>query len=203
LDDTAFKSLAIQDDLRQLLLLTLDEKAASIPPTINTEKAKTILPILRKLINSYFDQEEIADLSFDMGIDLQNITAANANKGGQIRDLLSYADRHDRLAELIATAQEHRPQITWPQELQLTEPSLPLIAAALRRIDSLVTLRNKSIIGHGYQGVSEAIIMRDYYPSAESERATPIEDMAIICRALNLSTRNPFRHICTFILEIL
>ena len=58
----------------------------------------------------------------------------------------------------------------------------------------LVPLRNFSIIGHGYRGASEEIIIQEYNSDPSDQLLSPVEDMAIICAALDISTVNPFRN---------
>ncbi|MCP4535570.1 MAG: response regulator [Chloroflexi bacterium] len=60
---------------------------------------------LRQTLETKFDQEEIQDLCFDMGIDFQDLPS----EGKKAREVVAYCQRHDRLKELTANIIRLRP----------------------------------------------------------------------------------------------
>ncbi len=65
------------------------------------------LPQLRDLITRYFNDSELRDLCFDLGIDYENL--GGDNKAAKARELVGYGQRHGRLAELEAACRSLRP----------------------------------------------------------------------------------------------
>jgi len=58
-----------------------------------------------------------------------------------------------------------------------------------------VPLRNASIIGHGFRGVSKNIILEEYNDADTDVEYNPVQDMALICGVLNIPLVNPFRDV--------
>jgi len=80
-------------------------------------------------------------------------------------------------------------------------------AALLDRVnafDRLVELRHRTIIGHDFEGVSEALILEHYKGSAKPDgtRRTPLEGLAEIMGMLKVNVRqNPYEAIAAFMVE--
>ncbi len=74
------------------------------------------LPKLRKLIDRYFDEEELKTLCFDLNVDYDGLPAKG--KGGKARELVTYCERNGILDDLIQECQESRPKADWKQEVQ-------------------------------------------------------------------------------------
>ncbi len=202
LKDT-FSSLAVRPDLRHFVLDTLEYRAGlTIRPIDDPDQRAEQLKQLRLILNDHFSLGELADLCFDLGIDCDDLPGHT--RSDKARELVEYSVRHGFLAELLTACQERRPRAPWG-EIQTVEAvdsvSFATVCAALRRIDRLVPLRNASIIGYGYRGVSEEIIMREYNSDSAEAMLSPVEDMAIICTALDISTVNPFRDIRDLIVQ--
>lgn len=53
---------------------------------------------LRDFIDRYFDDNELRDLCFDLGIDYQNLSGDN--KSAKIRELIMHCERYGRYQEL-------------------------------------------------------------------------------------------------------
>jgi hypothetical protein len=65
------------------------------------------LPQLRDFITRNFNDSELRDLCFDLGIEYENL--GGDNKSAKARELVAYCQRHTRLAELEATCRRLRP----------------------------------------------------------------------------------------------
>ncbi len=79
------------------------------------------LPQLRDLITRYFNDSELRDLCFDLGIDYENL--GGDNKTAKARELVGYGQRHDRLAELEAACRRLRPNAFIVGHGPVTEPA--------------------------------------------------------------------------------
>jgi nucleoside phosphorylase len=66
---------------------------------------------LRDLLTAQFNIEELQDLCVDLGIDYENLSGQG--KGGKARELIAYAQRRNRMDDLIARARALRPQAEW------------------------------------------------------------------------------------------
>lgn len=66
---------------------------------------------LRALIIKYFNESEIQNLCFDLGIDFDILTGRG--KGDKARELIAYCHRHQRLKGLVEKCAEIRPRISW------------------------------------------------------------------------------------------
>jgi hypothetical protein len=198
-----FSSLAVRADLRHFMLDTLEFRAGLVVQTANdTNQNAEQLKQLRLILNEFFNSSELQNLCFDLGIDFDDL--AGESKSDKARELIEYSLRYGFLAELVTACHERRPKAPWWEECPvetIDTANFVTLCAALRRIDRLIPLRNASIIGHGYRGVSEEIIVQGYNSGSDDQLFSPVEDMAIICTALNISTVNPFRNIRDLILN--
>jgi VIT1/CCC1 family predicted Fe2+/Mn2+ transporter len=76
---------------------------------------------LQELLDQRFNFEEIRQLTFDMGIEYEDL--AGENKKTKVRELIIYLQRRNRLEELVSIASKHRPQIDWMRAVQEISPS--------------------------------------------------------------------------------
>lgn len=76
------------------------------------------------------------------------------------------------------------------QQLDEIKESLVL----LERIECLASLRNKTILAHGFQGVSHEIILQAYPDGFD-----PLADMQTLCKTLGGVGENPFQKIADFL----
>ncbi|WP_420631315.1 hypothetical protein [Candidatus Leptofilum sp.] len=70
---------------------------------------QSVLTALRHIMSDRFSQDDLQNLAFDMGIDLDDLPAVT--KSGRIRELILYCKRHGRIAELRQTAYALRPDL--------------------------------------------------------------------------------------------
>jgi hypothetical protein len=66
---------------------------------------------LRKKITQYMDNEEIATLCFDLGIEYDNLKGTE--KESKVRELVSFCNRSGKLNSLTALCQSMRPNVSW------------------------------------------------------------------------------------------
>jgi hypothetical protein len=88
--------------------------------------------------------------------------------------------------------------VSLPPELDLNR--LKDIYAILERIEQMGNLRNKTILAHGYAGVSIDII-REAYDTNQPVTQWPLDGLKELCQALNIPLPNPFAKIRDFILS--
>ena len=65
------------------------------------------LPSLRDILVTYFNDSELRDLCFDLGIEYENL--GGDNKSAKARELVAYCQRHDRLPDLETACRRLRP----------------------------------------------------------------------------------------------
>jgi len=83
------------------------------------------LPQLRDFITRYFNDSELRDLCFDLGIEYENL--GGDNKAAKARELVAYCQRHGRLAELEDTCRRLRPTTAPETGREATPPTTPSI----------------------------------------------------------------------------
>jgi hypothetical protein len=91
--------------------------------TISTTK-------LRQILIDYFDESELQNLTFDLGVDYENLPGKS--KGDKARELIAFLDRRSRIHELVQICYQLRPKAPWPTDfdketniLQAQPPSPP------------------------------------------------------------------------------
>lgn len=67
------------------------------------------LPRLRQILGQYFSDSELRDLTFDLGIDYENIPGNT--KTDKAREVILYLQRQKRLQELISWITSQRPDV--------------------------------------------------------------------------------------------
>ena len=65
------------------------------------------LPKLRDILVTYFNDNELRNLCYDLGIDYENL--GGDAKSGKARELVDYCRRYDRLPDLEAACRRLRP----------------------------------------------------------------------------------------------
>jgi len=83
------------------------------------------LPQLRDFITRYFNDSELRDLCFDLGIEYENL--GGDNKSAKARELVAYCQRHGRLTELEDTCCRLRPTTAPETGREATSPTTPSI----------------------------------------------------------------------------
>lgn len=76
--------------------------------TISTNK-------LRQILIDYFDESELQNLAFDLGVDYENLPGQS--KGDKARGLIAFLERRGRLSELVQACHQLRLNAPWEGEL--------------------------------------------------------------------------------------
>ena len=66
---------------------------------------------LYELLDAYFDDSELRELCFKLCVDYDEL--AGTNKKDKARELISYLERRERMADLVATGHRLRPNAPW------------------------------------------------------------------------------------------
>ena len=69
---------------------------------------------LRQILNDYFNESELQNLAFDLGVDYENLPGKA--KSDKARELIAFLDRRGRLAELVQRCHQLRPNAPWPTD---------------------------------------------------------------------------------------
>jgi hypothetical protein len=81
-------------------------------PTAANRPAPAVPPVtLREKLIGVFNDAELRDLCFDLGIDYESL--GGEGKASKVRELIGYCERHGRLSDLLAHARQKRPHIEW------------------------------------------------------------------------------------------
>jgi cellulose biosynthesis protein BcsQ len=64
---------------------------------------------LRSLLVEYFNEEELRDLCFTMGIDYESLPGEGMK--GKTREILTFLERHNRIPELVEVVRDSRPDL--------------------------------------------------------------------------------------------
>lgn len=81
----------------------------SQPVTLPTQVAGIPLASLRQALTERLDREELANLAFDLGIDLDSLP--DSGTSGRVRELLEYVYRRGELERLVMLLKQRRPDI--------------------------------------------------------------------------------------------
>jgi tetratricopeptide (TPR) repeat protein len=73
---------------------------------------KVSLGELREILKGYFDDDELHDLCFDLGVDYEVLPGQA--KGAKARELVAHCYRHGLIPKLIRTGSQYRPHAPWP-----------------------------------------------------------------------------------------
>lgn len=68
---------------------------------------------LRTTLETYFNDEELRTLCFDLTVDYDNL--GGEGKAGKARELIAHLDRHGTIHDLLVRGMELRRQVSWPR----------------------------------------------------------------------------------------
>jgi len=88
-----------------------------------TKPPRVDLSGLREILSTYFDDGELRDLCFDLGVDHDNLGVEG--RGNKARELLSYLKRRGRISELLETGKRLRPDVPWDDVIKATSSGSP------------------------------------------------------------------------------
>jgi len=78
---------------------------------------------LRQNLDEYFNETELRNLCFDMGIDYEGLSSGG--KADKARELIAHCGRHGRVDELERRCRELRPSVPWTDRPQPSAITLP------------------------------------------------------------------------------
>lgn len=81
------------------------------------DKAETTIPInkLRQILIDCFNESELQNLVFDLGIDYENLPGKS--KEDKTRELIAFLERRGRVSELVRVCYQLRPNLPWEEAL--------------------------------------------------------------------------------------
>ncbi len=79
---------------------------------------------LHQRLTICFNEKELYDLCFDMGVDYEGLPGKG--KAGKAREFVAYLDRRGSIAELLRRCSERRPDVSWASALEVVGNSLTL-----------------------------------------------------------------------------
>ena len=90
-----------------------DASSGFAPPSPKQESsASSLSPTeLRQKLITYFNNSELHDLCFDLGIDYESL--GGGTRDATVRELILYLQRRDRLGEMIDLCRKMRPSVDW------------------------------------------------------------------------------------------
>lgn len=77
-----------------------------------TSLGREDLADLRRKLNEAFNETDLQNICFDLGIDYENLSGDN--KLDKTRELLEYHDNRGTIPDLIEVLKKERPKISWP-----------------------------------------------------------------------------------------
>jgi hypothetical protein len=98
-----------------------------------------MLPILRDQLKKHFNEGELRNLCYDLGIDYQELSGDAISD--QARELVEYCRRRGHIVHLITKCQQLRPHVEWNNKatinaLLITDTSITLMEALAFEISS-------------------------------------------------------------------
>jgi formylglycine-generating enzyme required for sulfatase activity len=84
---------------------------------------KKYLSKLRQILATRFNEGELRDLCFDLGLDYGDLVGET--RSDKARELVAYLGRRDRVSDLVETGRRIRPDIRWKNAPETTKQSLP------------------------------------------------------------------------------
>ncbi|MCA9919457.1 MAG: hypothetical protein KC445_15970 [Anaerolineales bacterium] len=156
---------------------------------------------LSRLMQDSFNKDELRSLCFDLAINYENI--AGDTLESQVISLIEYCQRRNQLFKLMQSIKVERSEKAKNyQGLFATDEITIQMVSALYRLSSLYSLYEQTILATGHSGVTEKILNQVYSDFQQGDPSFgPVDDMAIICGALGISSQNPFRIVKEMLVE--
>ena len=103
-----------------------------------------------RALSAYYSAGELKTLTFDLGVQSQEICSDHNNKRTLARDMVTYFKRRGRLQDLVNLAASHRPNVDWSEfggpEEQEFEPAPELEVTVHRRALGVIAKDLRSMI---------------------------------------------------------
>ena len=85
-------------------------------PKPKTKPTETYRSQLRQNLVASFNDSELRDLCFDMGVDYESLKGEG--KSDKVRELVAYCERRQIVPDLVAKCKELRPKVSWEGEYE-------------------------------------------------------------------------------------
>jgi len=110
--DLVARILSAQEDLSTSsgALEDAGARAGGTPSVGRTHRHKLLVG-LRRILAVRFDESDLGDLCFDLGVDYESLPGDG--KASKVRALLRYVDHRDQIPELVRIGSALRPDISW------------------------------------------------------------------------------------------
>lgn len=171
----------------------LQQLAEGVLNTANDSWDTTQKQLLRQILITAYNLEELKTICFNLDIDHERLR--HAQKDELVLDLISYADRRGLLAALLTASREVNPQATW-EKLDNPPDNQRRFYRSLLRLNQLAEQLNQTILGSGRGGITAEMLTTT---EKNGETITPIQDMAAVCQQLTIPLKNPFRELQTLL----
>lgn len=162
----------------------LDAALSEVAPT------RMDLAKLRRILVCYFNDSELRDLYFDLGVDYEALPGQG--KRDKARELIAYLDRQERITELVRLGYQLRPHASWgdtPKENQQNR-------AMVRKILSQKLPRRYSEALVYQQRLQENIDKARLYGDTETRRAERSEIVHRLNTLAVSALNTPFNALC-------
>ena len=163
---------------------------------------------LRQLLVKHFSLEELHTLSFDLGIDFDEI--GGEAKSAKVREFISYAERHGRVDDLLAEAAAARPTLPWPISASVDIPCPYLGLAAFREKDAALFFGREAFTQQMLEAVQQQSLVTVLGPSGSGKSSVVFAGLLPQLKEedgwLLLTMRpdvNPSQSLATTLLEVL
>ena len=127
---------------------------------------------LRQLLTKHFSLEELRTLSFDLGIDFDEI--GGETKSAKVREFIRYAERQGRLDDLLAEAAAARPALPWPISASAGISCPYFGLAAFREKDASFFFGREAFTRQLLEAVQQQSLV--HIPSAVAQAISPFCD---------------------------
>ena len=106
--------LAKEDDQGYIRINLLQILPHFVPVSAQVDLAE-----LRQILTAHFDDSELRDLCFDLGVDYESLSGQG--KSDKARELVAYFERRGHTLELVKTCRQLRPNASWDGVLKTTK----------------------------------------------------------------------------------
>ena len=91
---------------------SLEETSVQVVGTASEKTSEQVdRATLRQILTTYFNESELRNLCFDLGVDYDNLPGEG--KGDKARELVALFERCGRPHELVEACQRLRPNVSW------------------------------------------------------------------------------------------
>lgn len=110
---TAKKNLQLAEENRQLSLriAALESARPTTQPSSSVKRNRQLEASIARLVDEYFDDEELANLAYDVGLDYDGLNGEG--KAARARAFVAHFGKRGLLDVLLKELGEERPNVEW------------------------------------------------------------------------------------------